>query len=402
MTIDHRHMATKTTKTTKTKIAAQRSIANRFTAEGRSRYSIQTILALTIGLAMSACTPKSPDVAAPPSSGTATPTASGSPAASGGGSSSSLSGAGASFPAPLYQRWFADYNKTNPGTQISYQSVGSGAGVEQFLAGTVDFGATDAPLKPEERAKFKAKYNADPIQVPMTGGSVAFAYNLEGVKDLKLSRAAYCGIAAGKITKWNDPAISKANAGAKLPDQAIQFVHRSDGSGTTYQFTTHLKAACPGVWTAGANKTVAWPSGTGAKGNEGVAAQIKQTPNSIGYVEYSYGKQTALTMAAIENKSGKLIAPSPEAGAEAFVGQTVPADLALTVPDSTNPKAYPISGLTWLLLYPQSKDATKQTALKNVIDWSLTTGKTSATELGYVPLEAGLVTKVKAELNKAK
>jgi phosphate transport system substrate-binding protein len=391
--------------TAKTTISASidRSTVNPVTAIVRSRYPLQAMLALTIGLAMSACTPKSPDVATPPSGGTATtPAASGSPAASSGGNSSSLSGAGASFPAPLYQRWFADYNKANPGTQISYQSVGSGAGVEQFLAGTVDFGATDAPLKPEERAKFKAKYNADPIQVPMTGGSVAFAYNLEGVKDLKLSRAAYCGIAAGKITKWNDPAISKANAGAKLPDQAIQFVHRSDGSGTTYQFTTHLKAACPGVWTAGANKTVAWPAGTGAKGNEGVAAQIKQTANAIGYVEYSYGKQTDLTMAAIENKSGKLIAPSPEAGAEAFAGQAVPADLALTVPDSTNPKAYPISGLTWLLLYPQSKDAAKQTALKGVIDWSLTTGKATATELGYVPLEAGLVTKVKAELNKAK
>jgi phosphate transport system substrate-binding protein len=391
--------------TAKTTISASadRSTVNPVTAIVRSRYPLQAMLALTIGLAMSACTPKSPDVATPPSGGTATtPAASGSPAASSGGNSSSLSGAGASFPAPLYQRWFADYNKANPGTQISYQSVGSGAGVEQFLAGTVDFGATDAPLKPEERAKFKAKYNADPIQVPMTGGSVAFAYNLEGVKDLKLSRAAYCGIAAGKITKWNDPAIAKANAGAKLPDQAIQFVHRSDGSGTTYQFTTHLKAACPGVWTAGANKTVAWPAGTGAKGNEGVAAQIKQTANAIGYVEYSYGKQTDLTMAAIENKSGKLIAPSPEAGAEAFAGQAVPADLALTVPDSTNPKAYPISGLTWLLLYPQSKDAAKQTALKSVIDWSLTTGKATATELGYVPLEAGLVTKVKAELNQAK
>jgi phosphate transport system substrate-binding protein len=162
-----------------------------------------------------------------------------------------------------------------------------------------------------------------------------------------------------------------------------------------------LTAACPGIWTAGANKTVSWPAGTGAKGNEGITAQIQQTPNSIGYVEYSYGKQTNLTMAAIENKSGKLIAPSPESGAEAFVGEKVPADLALTVPDSANPKAYPISGLTWLLLYP-TKDAAKQAALKSVVDWSLTTGKTTATELGYVPLEAGLVAKVKAELNKVK
>jgi phosphate transport system substrate-binding protein len=379
-----------------------RSIPSTSTTSGgrSSRTVLQALTALTMGLTVSSCTPSSPDVATPPT-GTASPAASGSTTAPTSGSSSSLSGAGASFPAPLYQRWFADYNKANPSTQISYQSVGSGAGVEQFLAGTVDFGATDAPLKVEERAKFKTKYNAEPIQIPMTGGSVVFAYNLEGVKDLKLSRAAYCGIAAGKIKKWNDPAIATANPGAKLPDQTIQFVHRSDGSGTTYQFTTHLKAACP-IWTAGANKSVSWPVGTGAKGNEGVAAQIQQTSNSIGYVEYSYGKQTNLTMAAIENKSGKIIAPSPESGAEAFAGEKVPTDLALTVPDSINPKAYPISGLTWLLLYPQPKDAAKTTALKAVVEWSLTTGKATATELGYVPLEAGLVTKVKEELAKVK
>jgi phosphate transport system substrate-binding protein len=368
-------------------------------ANGRSRPTVWTALtALSIGLTVSSCTPKSPDIATPPSTGAA-PTAT-APATS--GSSSSLSGAGATFPAPLYQRWFADYNKANPGTQISYQSVGSGAGVEQFLAGTVDFGASDAPLKPDERAKFKTKFGAEPIQVPMTGGSVVFAYNLDGVKDLKLSRAAYCGIAAGKITKWNDPAIAKANPGAKLPDQTIQFVHRSDGSGTTFQLTNHLKAACP-TWTAGVNKSVSWPKGmTGAKGNEGVSAQIKQTPNAIGYVEYAFAKQTDMPMASIENKSGKLIAPTPTAGAEAFVGEKMPADLALLVPDSANPKAYPISGLTWLLLYPQSKDAAKQTALKTVVEWSLSTGKATATELGYVPLEDSLVAKVKAELSKVK
>jgi phosphate transport system substrate-binding protein len=366
------------------------------TATGRSRPTVWTALtALSIGLTVSSCTPKSPDVATPPSTGAA-------PTATASGSSSSLSGAGATFPAPLYQRWFADYNKANPGTQISYQSVGSGAGVEQFLAGTVDFGASDAPLKPDERAKFKTKFGAEPIQVPMTGGSVVFAYNLDGVKDLQLSRAAYCGIAAGKITKWNDPAIAKANPGAKLPDQTIQFVHRSDGSGTTFQLTNHLKVACP-TWTAGVNKSVSWPKGmTGAKGNEGVSAQIKQTPNAIGYVEYAFAKQTDMPMASIENKSGKLIAPSPAAGAEAFVGEKMPADLALLVPDSANPKAYPISGLTWLLLYPQSKDAAKQTALKAVVEWSLSTGKATATELGYVPLEDSLVAKVKTELAKVK
>ena len=369
-------------------------------ATGRSRPTVWTALtALSIGITLSSCTPKSPDIATPPSD-SAAPTAT-APAASN-GKGSSLSGAGATFPAPLYQRWFADYNKANPGTQISYQSVGSGAGIEQFLAGTVDFGASDAPLKPAERATFKTKFSAEPIQVPMTGGSVVFAYNLDGVKDLKLSRAAYCGIATGAIKKWNDPAIAKANPGAKLPDSAIQFVHRSDGSGTTFQFTNHLKVACP-TWTAGVNKSVSWPQGmTGAKGNEGVSAQIKQTPNAIGYVEYSFAKQTEMSMAAIENKSGKLITPSPAAGAEAFVGEKMPADLALLVPDSANPKAYPISGLTWLLLYPQSKDAAKQTALKSVVEWALSTGKATATELGYVPLEDSLVAKVKAELAKVK
>ena len=318
------------------------------------------------------------------------------------GISVALSGAGATYPAPLYQRWFAEYNKVNPGIQVSYQSVGSGAGVEQFLAGTVDFGASDAPLKTEDRAKFKTKFGAEPVQVPMTGGIVVFAYNLDGIKDLKLSRTAYCGIASGKITKWNDPAIATANAGAKLPDGAIKFFHRSDGSGTTFQFTNHLKAACP-EWAGGASKSVTWSKGmTGAQGNQGVLEQIEAIPNSIGYVEYSLAKQANLSMAAIENKSGKLIVPSPTAGAEAFVGEKVPADLALTVPDSTNPKAYPIAGLTWLLLYPQPQDATKTAALKATIEWALTTGKASATELGYLPLDDELVTKAKAELSKVK
>jgi phosphate transport system substrate-binding protein len=360
--------------------------------------TIRTLLALTLGLTVSACTSKSPEVATP-SSGTASP---GSASAANSGRSVSLSGAGATYPAPLYQRWFAEYNRANPGIQVSYQSVGSGDGVEQFLAGTVDFGASDAPLKADDRAKFKAKFGAEPIQVPMTGGMVVFAYNLDGIKNLKLSRTAYCGITSGKITNWNDPAIAKTNAGAKLPNEAIKFFHRADGSGTTFQFTNHLKAACP-EWTAGASKSVAWSKGmTGAQGNQGVSEQIEAIPNSIGYVEYSFAKQANLSMAAIENKSGKLIVPSPAAGAEAFVGEKVPHDLGLTVPDSTNPKAYPIAGLTWLLLYPQPQDATKTTALKAAIEWALTTGKASATELGYLPLDDGLVIKAKAELNKVK
>ena len=367
----------------------------------KRRTFLATLSVLSLGMAVS-CAPSSPDVATSPSAGSSPSTGS-SPASSpaAGGGSASLSGAGASFPAPLYQRWFADYNKENSGVQISYQSVGSGAGVEQFLAGTVDFGATDAPLKAEEREKFKAKYGAEPIQIPMTGGSVVFAYNLEGVKDLKLSRAAYCGIVAGKITKWNDAAIAKANPGSTLPDQPIEFVHRSDGSGTTFQFTTHLKAACPD-WQAGASKSVEWPVGTGAKGNEGVTAQIQQTPNAIGYTELSYAKQNNLTMASVENKSGKIITPSPDASAAAFKGETVPADFALTVPDPKGADAYPITGLTWLLLYPKYQDAAKGDALKTVVNWALDKGKSTATELGYVPLDSDLTKKVTDELGKVK
>lgn len=233
----------------------------------------------------------------------------------------------------------------------------------------------------------------------MTGGSVVFAYNLDGVDGLKLSRDAYCGIVTGEITRWNDPAIAAENSGVNLPDSNIQFVHRSDGSGTTFAFTNHLQAACPN-WTAGANKSVEWPVGTGAKGNEGVTAQIQQTPGAIGYTEFSYAKENGLQMAAIENKAGNMIEPTPEAGALAFKGETVPADFALLVPDPENPDAYPISTLTWLLLYPEYQDAAKKEALKSVVGWSLTDGKSAANDLGYIPLEADLADRVKTEVAK--
>lgn len=347
-----------------------------------------------VSLGFTACQSTTPE--APSASG-------GSPAASGAAGGTvkavSLNGAGATFPEPLYVRWFSEYNKVQPGVQISYQGIGSGAGVEQYLAGTVDFGASDSPLKAEEKEKFKAKYGADPIQVPLTAGSVVFAYNLPAVKDLKLSREAYCGIATGKIKNWNDPAIAAANAGATLPDKAISFVHRSDGSGTTAVLTTHLKAACP-EWTAGANKTVEWPVGTGAKGNPGVTAQVQQADGSVGYVEYAYAKGNGLSMAAIENKSGAIIAPSPEAGALTFEGAELPADFALQVADPTDAGAYPITSLTWLLLYPTYKDAAKKEALTSVINWALTDGKKFSDELGYIPLPSGVNSKVTEAVTK--
>ena len=301
------------------------------------------------------------------------------------GSEASLSGAGASFPAPLYQRWFSEYNQQNPGVQISYQSVGSGAGVEQYLQGTVDFGATDAPLTEEERASFEESYGQAPIQIPMTAGSVVFAYNIPGVDSLKLSREDYCGIVNGDITTWNDPAIVVANPDADLPDTPITWIHRSDGSGTTFLFTNHIQAACPN-WQGGAAKTVEWPTGIGAKGNEGIAAQVSQTEGGIGYVEYAYAKENGISAAAIENASGNIITPSPEAASLVFEGETIPEDFALTVADPANPEAYPIAGLTWLLLYPEYDDPNKAQALQNVVDWALTSGDEYATQLGYISL----------------
>ncbi|HHP7231456.1 MAG TPA: phosphate ABC transporter substrate-binding protein PstS, partial [Xenococcaceae cyanobacterium] len=296
-----------------------------------------------------------------------------------------LSGAGASFPAPLYQRWFSEYNQLNPGVKISYQSVGSGAGVNQYLEGTVDFGASDAPLTEEERQTFQQRYGQAPIQVPMTAGSVVFAYNLPGVDDIELPRDVYCGIVNGEITNWSAPEIAEANPNANLPDTPITWVHRSDGSGTTFLFTNHISAACPN-WGGGAAKTVSWPVGIGAKGNEGITAQVMQTEGAVGYVEYAYAKENDLSMAAIENKSGNIIEPSPEAASLVFADQTIPEDFALTVPDPENPDAYPIAGLTWLLLYPQYDNPEKVQALEGFIDWALNSGDEYAQSLGYIPL----------------
>ncbi|MDM9383151.1 phosphate ABC transporter substrate-binding protein PstS [Chlorogloeopsis sp. ULAP01] len=312
----------------------------------------------------------------------------------------SISGAGASFPAPLYQRWFAEYNKQNPNIQISYQSVGSGAGVNQFVAQTVDFGATDAPLTQQERDKFPAQ-RGRPIQLPMTGGALVFAYNLPGVDNLRLSRQAYCGIAQGNIKTWNDPQIAQQNPGVNLPNTPISFIHRSDGSGTTFIFTNHLESACP-QWQAGAGKSVSWPAGIGAKGNEGVTAQVQQTQGAIGYVEYAYARENKLQMAVLENQAGNYITPEPGSAASAIEGAQIPEDFALLVPDPKGEQAYPIVGLTWLLLYEQYDNPAKAQAMKNVVEWALSQGDKYAEELGYLPLPDDVSQKVIAALDTIK
>jgi phosphate transport system substrate-binding protein len=336
-------------------------------------------------------TSSSPDSGAPATETAAKPA---------GGASVSLSGAGATFPAPLYQSWFAAYNKDFPNVQISYQSVGSGAGVKQFLAKTVDFGATDAPLKDKEKAEYP-KDKGQPIQIPMTGGALVFAYNLPGVEKLKLSREVYCGIADGSIKTWDDAKLKKDNPDAKLPSAPITFVHRSDGSGTTFIFTSHIEKACPN-WKAGSGKSVEWPTGVGAKGNEGVTAQIQQTANSIGYTEYSYAKENGLTFADIQNKAGEFVTASPEVAAKSLLGAPIPADFALTIPDPEGKEAYPIVGLTWMLLYGQYDDPNKAEALKAFVKWAYKEGDQYVEQLGYVPIPDEVTEKVLATIDTIK
>jgi phosphate transport system substrate-binding protein len=306
-----------------------------------------------------------------------------------------LSGAGASFPAPLYQRWAVEYNKLHPNVQTNYQSVGSGAGVKQFTQGTVDFAASDAAMSDEEIEKVKQGV----VMIPATAGSIVVAYNLPEVKDLKLSRDAYAGIFLGKITKWNDPAIAKDNPDVKLPDLPINVAFRSDGSGTTFVFTKHLSAISPDFADeVGTDKSVTWPAGAGGKGNEGVTALVKQTPGTIGYIEYGYAVNNGLSMASLQNKAGKFVKPTAESGAATLGHVEFPENLRIWPEDPAGDDDYPIATFTWLLLYKKYSDAAKLKALKEFITYGLTDGQKFSSELGYIPLPAAVVEKSKAAL----
>lgn len=307
-----------------------------------------------------------------------------------------LAGAGASFPAPLYQRWSADFAKASSGVQVNYQSVGSGAGVKQFTQGTVDFGASDAAMTDEEIAKVSQGV----VLIPATAGSIVVAYNLPDVKDIKLSREALAGIFLGKITAWNDPAIAKENAGVKLPSLPINVAKRSDGSGTTFVFSKHLAAISPEFQEdVGVDKsTDAWPVGVGGKGNEGVTALIKQTPGTIGYVEYGFAEHNNLSMASLQNKSGNFVKPTPESGAATLASVELPENLRVWPDDPAGAQDYPIVTFTWVLLYKKYPDAAKLKALKDFVTYGLTEGQKVAPELGYIPLPAPVVEKCKAAL----
>ena len=307
-----------------------------------------------------------------------------------------LSGAGATFPAPLYQRWAVEYNKQVPAIKVNYQSVGSGAGVKNFLQGVVDFGASDAAMTDEEIAK--APRGA--VLVPATAGSVVLAYNLEGVPNLKLTREAMAGIFLGTIKKWNDPAIVSANPDVPLPAQAINVAYRSDGSGTTFVFTQHLAAISPEFdEQVGFDKSVTFPVGVGGKGNEGVTALVKQTPGTVGYVEFGYAEQNQLSVASLQNKSGNFVAPTPESGAAALASVELPENLRIWPVDPEAPEAYPITTFSWLLLSRKYDDAAKLKALKDFVTYGLTEGQSFAIELGYIPLPEAVVAKANAALS---
>ena len=310
-------------------------------------------------------------------------------------SAQQLSGAGATFPAPLYQRWGVEYNKVHPDVQVNYQSVGSGAGVKNFTAGVVDFGASDAAMSDAEIAKVPKGV----VMIPATAGEIVFAYNLPGVDKLNLSREAMAGIYLGTVTKWNDPAIAKANPGAKLPDLPIQVAYRSDGSGTTYVFTQHLSAISKDFHDkVGTDKSVTFPAGVGGKGNEGVTALVKQSPGAIGYVEFGYAKGNGLAMANLENKSGKFVSASGDAGAATLASIKLPENLRIWPADPEGAGDYPIVSFTWLLLYKKYDDAAKLKALKDFVAYGLTTGQSFSEALGYIPLPAPVVEKAQAAL----
>jgi len=302
-----------------------------------------------------------------------------------------LVGAGASFPAPLYQRWFQEISQGVPNLQIDYQSVGSGAGVERFTQGLVNFGASDVAMKDDEIAKVERGV----YMLPMTAGSIVLAYNLDGVENLQLPRDVYVDIFLGNITNWNDPRIAEANPGVELPDQPITVVHRSDGSGTTGVFTMHLSAISD-EWAnqVGEGKTVEWPTGIGGAKNDGVTAQINQTPGAIGYVEYGFAQNAGLNMAALENQEGNFIPPSSEAASKTLEAVTLPDDLRAFISDPEGPESYPIVTYTWLLTYQQYPDPEVARSVEAMVQYGLTEGQKVSPDLGYIALPPNVVQKV--------
>jgi phosphate transport system substrate-binding protein len=311
----------------------------------------------------------------------------------------SLNGAGATFPQPLYTKWFDEYYKLT-GVQINYQGVGSGAGINQITAGTVDFGASDGIMTAEQQAKAEAA-GGPILHIPMTSGAVAVIYNLSGISSgqLKLTGDVLAKIYLKTITTWNDPQITALNPGLNLPNTPIAVVHRSDGSGTTYIFTNYLSKVSSDWSTKVGNATaVNWPGDIGAEKNAGVAGAVQQTPGSIGYVELAYAEQNKLPWVLLKNAAGNYEAPTLAGTTKAAEGITLPDDMKIMITNSSNPDAYPICGFTWILAYANQKDQAKGLALVNMLWWAIHDGQQYGTALDYASLSSAAVTKAENEI----
>jgi phosphate transport system substrate-binding protein len=310
-----------------------------------------------------------------------------------------INGAGATFPYPIYSKWFDEYTKVDPSVRFNYQSIGSGGGQKQILAQTVDFGASDGPMSDENLAKAPGKL----FHIPTVAGADVVTYNLPGNPTLKFDADTIAGIFLGHIKKWNDPKITALNPGANLPNQEIVVVHRSDGSGTTYIWTDYLSKISPEWKTkVGTNTSVNWPTGIGGKGNEGVSGQVKLTPGALGYVELIYAIQNKMPYADVKNAAGEFIKPTLESITAALATAQIPDDFRFSMTNAPGKDAYPVCGATWLLVYEQQKDPAKGKKLVEFLKWMVTKGEGMAKSLDYAPLPENVQQRVLKRIDEIK
>jgi phosphate transport system substrate-binding protein len=309
-----------------------------------------------------------------------------------------LNGAGATFPYPIYSKWFSEYHNQHSDVQVNYQSIGSGGGIRQVQAGTVDFGATDGPMSDEQIAASKVKV----LHVPTVLGAVVPAYNIPGVtQEVKFTPEILAGIFLGKIANWSDPALAKANPDIKFPNQNITVVHRSDGSGTSYIFTDYLsKISSDWQSATGKGTSVKWPVGVGGKGNEGVAGMIRNLPGSIGYIELIYALQNKINYGSVKNSSGAFVKATLESTTAAAAGVKMPADFRVSITNPPGKTAYPIASFTWMLIPTNPTDKTKGKMVKDMVLWAMDNGESMASALSYAPLPKEVVEKAKAAINQ--
>jgi phosphate transport system substrate-binding protein len=305
-----------------------------------------------------------------------------------------VTGAGATFPYPLYSKWFYEYSNAHPGVRFNYQSIGSGGGIRQITARTIDFGATDAPMTDAEMAKAPGKI----LHIPTAVGAVAVVYNIEGVQaGLRLAPDVLADMYLGKITRWDDPRIASLNPDIRLPRRDVVVAHRSDGAGTTDIFTNYLSVVSEEWKTrVGRGKSVRWPVGLGGKGNEGVAGLVRQTPGAVGYVEIAYAVQNRMPAAALKNREGNFVLPTLESTSAAAAGaaKAMPEDFRVSLVDAPGEDAYPIAGLTWLLVYRDQRDPAKGKAIVSFLKWAIHEGQKMSPELLYAPLPKPVVEQV--------